>query len=154
LTDFKISQYPNKEFSNMSSSPNHLFPSQESFTHYAHIVSPPLGLFLAFAGFKKLLTKWETGWAVYRSNGFSPAEYRNTAIIEVVGALGLIFHRTRFAGAVTLIAMIAWIEMETKKREGVDRVKLKSPLYLRIPVRVTQVLLLGLTWAFSPSFGV
>jgi hypothetical protein len=137
----------------MTSSPNLLFPSKESLTSYAHLISPTLGLFLAFAGLKKLLTKWETGWAVYRNNGFSPAEYRNTAIIEVIGALGLIFRPVKFAGVVTLIGMIAWIEVETMRRRG-DRVKPKSSLYLRIPARVTQLLLVGLAWAFWPSFGV
>ncbi|KAE9377424.1 hypothetical protein N431DRAFT_451625 [Stipitochalara longipes BDJ] len=119
-------------------------------TQYAHAISPPLGAFLAFAGLKKLLTNWGAGWAVYRSNGFSPAEYRNTAIIEVVGALGLVFRSTRFSGLVTLILMIAWIEMETKRREKGDVVKPKSPLHLRIPARITQVLLAGLLWALWP----
>jgi hypothetical protein len=137
----------------MSSSLALQFPSQESLIHYAHLVGPPLGFFLAYAGFKKLLTKWEAGWAVYRNNGFSPAEYRNTAIIEVIGALGLIFRPTRFVGVVTLIAVIAWIEVETKRRRRDDRVNPKSPLYLRIPARTTQVLLVGLAWAFWPSFG-
>jgi hypothetical protein len=118
--------------------------------HYAHTISPALGLFLAYAGLKKLLTNWEVGWSVYRNNGFSPAEYRNTAIIEVIGALGLVFRPKRFAGVVTLIGMIAWIEVETKRREKKDVVKPRSPLYLRIPARGTQVLLLGLVWALWP----
>ena len=130
------------------------FPSIDlsTTTHYAHLISPYLGSFLAFAGSRKLLTNWEAGWAVYRGNGFSPAEYRNTAVIEVIGGLGMVFPRTRFSGVVTLISMIAWIEVETWRRKG-DRATPKSPLYLRIPARVTQLLLLGLAWALQPRFG-
>lgn len=131
---------------------NFFFPSQDDITHYAHFISLPLGAFLAYAGLKKLFTKWETGWAVYRNNGFTIAEYRNTAIIEVISSLGLLFSPTRLAGVVTLIPMIAWIEVETKRRKMEDMVKAESPLYLRIPARITQVLLVGLAWALWPRY--
>jgi len=120
-------------------------------THYAHAVAPALGAFLAVAGLIKRFTKWEAGWAVYRNNGFSRVEYHNTAVIEVVGAVGLIFRPTRFAGVITLILMIAWIETQTKLREKRDVVKPKFPLSLQIPARITQVLLVGFLWAFWPD---
>lgn len=122
-------------------------------TYYANLVAPPLGAFLAFAGFRKLLTNWETGWAVYRNNGFSPSEYRNTAVVEVIGDLGMVFPRTRFAGVVALISMITWLEVETMRRKTADIVKPNSPLYLRIPARVTQLLLVGFAWALWPTLG-
>jgi hypothetical protein len=81
----------------------------------------PLGLFLAFAGFRKLHTNWEAGWAVYRGNGFSPAEYRNTAVIEVIGGLGTVFSRMKSFGAVILISMIAWVEMGMKRGRKAER---------------------------------
>jgi hypothetical protein len=81
----------------------------------------PLGLFLAFSGFRKHLTNWEAGWAVYRGNDFSPAEYRNTAVIEVIGGLGMVFPRTKSFGAVILISMIVLVEIEMKRRKA-DRV--------------------------------
>jgi hypothetical protein len=135
----------------MSSSLFSLLPSPERITRYAHLISSPLGALLAFAGVKKLLTKWEAGWAVYRNNGFSPAEYRNTAIIEVIGALELAYPRTRFGGVITLISMIAWIEVETMRRKKGGALKPKSPFYLNIPARVTEALLVVMAWALWPS---
>jgi hypothetical protein len=132
----------------MSSTLNFLSPQQETINRAVSIICPSLGACLAFAGLKKLLTNWEAGWAVYRNNGFSVAEYQNTAIVEVIGALGLIYPPTRFAGVATLISMIAWIEVRTKR----DRQKPKSPLYLRIPAWGTQVLLVGLAWVLRPRF--
>jgi hypothetical protein len=136
----------------MSVSSKFLFPSPDDITHYAHFLSPPLGAFLAYASLRKLLTRWEIGWAIYRNNGFTVAEYRNTAIIEVISALGLLFPLTRLSGVITLIAMIIWIRVETKRRSRGDSVKAKSPLYLRIPARITEALLVGLAWALWPRF--
>ena len=126
--------------------------TRESLVHYAHLIAPPPGFFLAFAGCRKLLTEWEAGWAVYCNNGFSPAEYRNTAIIELIGSLGMMFRQTRFPGLVTTISMIVWIELETWRRRKGGRERVKSPLYLRIPAGGMQVLLAGLAWALFPSF--
>jgi hypothetical protein len=111
------------------------------------IICPSLGAFLAFAGLRKLLTKWTEGETTYRNNGFSMAEYRNTAILEVIGSVGLFFPRTRFAGVAVLISMIAFIEIRTKRSAP------RPPLYLVIPARITQVLLVGLALVLRPRFG-
>jgi hypothetical protein len=104
-------------------------------------------VFLTFAGLRKLFTEWEVAEATYRNNGFSTAAYYNIAILEVVGSLGLFFPRTRFGGVVILISMIAFIEIRSKRSAP------KAPLYLRIPARITQLLLVLLAWELRPKYG-
>lgn len=65
----------------------------------------------------------------------------------------MVFPWTRFAAVVTLVAMIAWIEVEGRRRMMGDRMKPKSPLYLRIPARATQMLLVSLAWVLCPFIG-
>jgi hypothetical protein len=57
----------------------------EATTDYVHSILLYLGAFLAFSGLRKLLTRWEAGEVFYQNNGVSTSEYRNTAIIKVVG---------------------------------------------------------------------
>lgn len=121
----------------------------EAINRAVQIISPLLGAFLGFAGLKKLLTKWDVAETQFRNNGFSTREYHNTAIIEVVGSVGLFFPRTRFVGVVALLAMIAYLEIFSNRSASKS-----SPLYLRVPARITQVLLLGLAWVVRPrGFG-
>jgi hypothetical protein len=131
----------------MSSVTDFLSLKTETINHVVQIICPSLGAFLAFAGLKKLFTKWDEAEATYRNNGFSTTEYYNTAILEVIGSLGLFFPHTRFAGVAILISMIAFIELRSNRSAP------RAPLYFRIPARVTQVLLVGLAWVLRPRFG-
>jgi hypothetical protein len=124
----------------------YLSPKAETVNQAVQIICPSLGAFLAFAGLKKLLTKWDEAEATFRNNGFSTAEYRNTAILEVIGSLGLFFPHTRFAGVAILISMIAFIEIRSKRSAP------RPPLYFEIPARITQALLVGLAWVLRPMF--
>jgi hypothetical protein len=124
-----------------------LFLSPETVNHAVQVICHSLGTFLAFAGLKKLLTRWTEAETTYRSNGFSTAEYRNTAILEIIGSAALFFPRTRFAGVAVLILMIAFIEIRSKRTAP------RPPLYFEIPARITQVLLVGLAWVLRPRFG-
>jgi hypothetical protein len=94
----------------MSSDTNFLSLKTETINYALQIVCPSLGAFLAFAGLKKLFTKWDAAEATSRNNGFSTAEYYNIAILEVFSSLGLFFPRTRFVGVVILLSMIATLK--------------------------------------------
>ncbi len=131
----------------MSSATDFFSLETETVNRTVQIICPTLGTFLAFAGFKKLLTKWDEAEAIYQNNGFSTAVYRNTAILEVIGGLGLFFPHMRFPGLVILISMIAFLEIRTKRSAP------RPPLQFLIPARIMQAVLVGLAWVLRPRFG-
>jgi uncharacterized membrane protein YphA (DoxX/SURF4 family) len=109
------------------------------------ILSCVLGLFFTAAGLNKLTG---THWAIDQSqrDGFPPYTYHGSGIIEIIAGPLLFVPRLRFVGVMSLLIMIALLELASFSKTN----RPPLPLHLRIPAVITEVLLLGLAWRTWP----
>lgn len=106
---------------------------------WVNLLGIVLGLFFLFAGARKLYG-WE--WAKNSYLKHSPLWiYYVSAIVEVVSGIGLILPPLRFAATLSLLLLILWISIRSRRH-----IKVKS---LLLPA-TTVLLLLLLLWLTRP----
>lgn len=74
---------------------------------FSTVLGCALGVFFVASGARKLVG-WE--WALETYRAYHPDwVYHTSAVVEVVTGLALLVPRTRFAGALGQLALIAWV---------------------------------------------